>query len=87
MPERAIRPKEPESEKSAEVVVARGCPGEGPNGGESESITGLAGKGPLMSRQLELPFESRGEAPRVERSEEEPSVAVETSVQARGLPA
>jgi hypothetical protein len=32
----------------------------------------LEGKGPQMSRQLELPFESRGEAPRVERSEEEP---------------
>ena len=36
---------------------------------------GLAGKGPQMSRQLELPFKSRGEAPRVERSEEEPSAA------------
>lgn len=34
---------------------------------------GLAGKGPQMSRQLELPFESRGEAPGVERSEEEPA--------------
>jgi group II intron reverse transcriptase/maturase len=35
------------------------------------------GKGPQMSRQLELPFESRGEAPRVERSEEEPTAACE----------
>lgn len=34
---------------------------------------GLAGKRPQMSRQLELPFKSRGEAPRVERSEEEPA--------------
>jgi hypothetical protein len=33
----------------------------------------LEGKVPQISRQLELPFESRGEAPRVERSEEEPS--------------
>jgi len=36
---------------------------------------GLAGKGPQMSRQLELPFESRGESPGVERSEEEPAAA------------
>ena len=36
---------------------------------------GLVGKGPQMSRQLELPFKSRGEAPRVERSEEELSAA------------
>ena len=36
---------------------------------------GLVGKGPQMSRQLELPFKSRGEAPRVERSEEEPAAA------------
>ena len=34
---------------------------------------GLAGKWPQMSRQLELPFENRGEAPRVERGEEEPA--------------
>jgi hypothetical protein len=47
--------------------------GEGPNGGENESSMGLAGKGPQMSRQLELPFKSKGEAPRVERSEEEPA--------------
>jgi RNA-directed DNA polymerase len=32
----------------------------------------LEGKRPQVSRQLELPFKSRGEAPRVERSEEEP---------------
>jgi RNA-directed DNA polymerase len=31
---------------------------------------GLEGKGPQMSRQLELALESRGEAPRVKRSEE-----------------
>ena len=36
---------------------------------------GLEGKRPQMSRQLELPFKSRGEAPRVERSEEGPSAA------------
>ena len=33
----------------------------------------LEGKRPQMSRQLELPLESRGEAPRVERSEEAPT--------------
>jgi RNA-directed DNA polymerase len=38
---------------------------------------GLAGKRPQMSRQLELPFESRGEPPRVERSEEEPTAVCE----------
>jgi len=36
---------------------------------------GLEGKRPQMSRQLELPFKSRGEAPRVERSEEGLSAA------------
>lgn len=36
---------------------------------------GLEGKGPQMFRQLKLPFKSRGEAPRVERSEEEPPAA------------
>ena len=34
---------------------------------------GLEGKRPQMSRQLELPLESRGEAPRGKRSEEEPT--------------
>jgi group II intron reverse transcriptase/maturase len=38
---------------------------------------GLAGKGSQMSRQLELPFERRGEASRVERSEEEPTAVRE----------
>ena len=33
---------------------------------------------PQMSRQLELPLESRGEAPRVKRSEEAPTAANET---------
>ena len=33
----------------------------------------LEGKEPQMSRQLELPLERRGEAPRVERSEEAPT--------------
>ena len=33
----------------------------------------LEGERPQMSRQLELPFASRGEAPRVERSEEAPT--------------
>ena len=34
---------------------------------------GLEGKSPQMSRQLELPLEGRGEAPRAQRSEEEPT--------------
>ena len=68
MPERATRKR---SEKSAEVVVAGN--GEGPNEEESETTVSLEGKEPQMSRQLELPLESRGEAPRVERSEEAPT--------------
>ena len=68
MPERATRKR---SEKSAEVVVAGD--GEGPNEEESETTVSLEGKEPQMSRQLELPLESRGEAPRVERSEEAPT--------------
>ena len=36
---------------------------------------GLEGKRPQMSRQLELPLEGRGEAPRGKRSEELPSAA------------
>lgn len=35
----------------------------------------LAGAQPQMSRQLELPLEDRGEAPRVQRSEEAPAAA------------
>ena len=35
----------------------------------------LAGAKPQMSRQLELPLEGRGEAPRVQRSEEAPAAA------------
>ncbi len=69
MPERATRKR---SEKSAEVVVATQS-GEGPNEEESETTVNLEGKGPQMSRQLELPLENRGEAPKVERSEEEPT--------------
>jgi group II intron reverse transcriptase/maturase len=70
VPERATRKR---SEKSAEVVVATKGSGEGPNEEESESAVSLEGKVPQMSRQLELPLESRGEAPRVERSEEAPA--------------
>jgi len=69
-PERTTRKR---SEKSAEVVVA--WKGEGPNGEESETTVGLDGKQPQMFRQLELPLESRGETPRVQRSEEEPAAA------------
>lgn len=64
-PERATRKRR---EKSAEVVVADG--GEGPNEEESETNVSLDGKRPQMSRQLELPFSGRGEAPRGKRSEE-----------------
>ena len=35
----------------------------------------LVGKGPQLSRQLELPLANRGEAPTGKRSEEEPTAA------------
>ena len=38
----------------------------------------LEGKGPQMSRQLELPLWGRGEAPRARGSEEEPTAASDT---------
>ena len=64
----------PKSEKSAEVVAAlRHRGGKGPNGRKNASIMELVGKSPQMFRQLELPFERKGEAPRVRRSEEEPT--------------
>jgi len=70
VPERATRKR---SEKSAEVIVAAVVCGEGPNGEESETTMGLGSKRPQMSRQLELPLESTGEARNVERSEEAPT--------------
>jgi len=56
------------SEQSAEVVVVGN--GEGPNEEESETTVSLRRKVPQMSRQLELPLEDRGEAPKAQRSEE-----------------
>jgi len=54
--------------------ATRMAPGrEGPNGEESETTVGLEGKGPQMTRQLELPLENRGEAPTGKRSEEAPT--------------
>jgi len=67
----------PGSEQSAEAIVAA-WGSEGPNGEEGETDVSLEGEGPQMSRQLELPLWSRGEAPRAERSEEEPTAASET---------
>ena len=73
------RRREARSEKSAEVVVAAkpaDAPKprrEGPNEKESETTVSLEGKGPQMSRQLELPLASRGEAPTGKRSEEAPT--------------
>jgi hypothetical protein len=79
MPERATRKRR---EQSAEVVVAEEKPAgrvpkagrirrsEGPNEEESEWVVSLGRKRPQMSRQLELPLLGRGEAPKVQRSEE-----------------
>ncbi len=58
------------SEKSAEVVVVGGDVDEGPNGGKGETPVSLEGAMPQKTRQLELPLEGRGEAPRCERSVE-----------------
>ncbi len=52
-------------------MVVGGNVGEGPDGEESETTVGFGSKRPQMSRQLELPLEGRGEAPRTKRGEEE----------------
>jgi RNA-directed DNA polymerase len=72
VPERATR-QSGRSEKSAEAVVAAGRGGEGLNGGESETTLILKGARHQMSGQLELPFPSRGEAPRGGWSGEAPT--------------
>ena len=46
---------------------------EGPNEEEDETTVNLEGEGRQMSRQLELPWESRGEAPSVPWSDESPT--------------
>jgi len=75
VPERAT-PDDGRSEKSAEAVVAAGLAGsEGPNVKEGEARSSLEGSMPQMSRQLELPFMGRGEAPRGGRSVEGPTAA------------
>ena len=51
---------------------------EGPNGEESETDVHLEGKGPQMTRQLELPFGRRDEIPRPERSVEAPTAMHDT---------
>jgi hypothetical protein len=66
-PERATPSRR--GEKSAEAIVAH--PGEGPNGRESEPTVNLHDARRQMARQqLELPFGTRGEAPKTERSGE-----------------
>lgn len=65
-PERATA--EGRSEKSAEAVVTGD--GEGPNGRESEAAVSLGRARSQKSRQLELPLEGRGEAPKARRSGE-----------------
>jgi RNA-directed DNA polymerase len=81
---------ETRSEKSAEAVVvtvkpSRATPDprkplrhEGPNGEESAAHVSLESEMRQMSGQLELPFEGRGEAPRVERSGEARSATNES---------
>jgi RNA-directed DNA polymerase len=59
------------SEESAEAIVAVGLAGgEGPNVKEGEARSSLGRAMPQMTRQLELPFMGRGEAPRGGRSAE-----------------
>lgn len=71
MPERATRKAEREVSRGRSSDASR----EGPNEEKSEAAVSLEGEKPQMSRQLELLLESRGEAPRVERSEESPTAA------------
>ncbi len=68
--------------REAEREVSRGRSsqpadrlGEGPNGKESETTVSLEDAMRQKSRQLELPLESRGEAPKVQRSGEAPTAA------------
>src|SRR5229473_653452 len=79
MPER--RSAEKRSEKSAEAVVAsrRGQglesrAGKGPNGRESETAVSPNDARRQKPEQLGLPLEGRGEAPRVQRSGEAPTL-------------
>jgi hypothetical protein len=69
VPERATPKRQREVSRGRSSDASR----EGPNEEESETIVSLEGKGPQMSRQLELPLERRGEAPMVKRSEEAPT--------------
>jgi RNA-directed DNA polymerase len=70
------RPGKPGSKESAEAVVAAGLAGsEGPNVREGEARSSLEGAMPQMTRQLELPFMKRGEAPSSGRSVEAPTAA------------
>lgn len=64
-------------EKSAEAVVGASDRDEGLNGEESETNVRLGGKGPQMTRQLELPLGDRGETPKAERSAEAPTATHE----------
>ena len=70
MPERAT-PDQRRSEKSAEAEVAAERWRRAEREEELEAF-GIGGVRPQMTRQLELPFEDRGEAPKVGRSVETP---------------
>ena len=71
VPERAT-PDQRRSEKSAEAGVASGGKRRAEREEELDAF-GIGGARPQMTRQLELPFEGRGEAPSVERSVEAPA--------------
>lgn len=71
MPERAT-PDQRRSEKSAEATVAVARRRRAEREEELEAF-GIGGARPQMTRQLELPFEGRGEAPSVGRSVEAPT--------------
>ncbi len=76
MPERVTRKR---SEKSAEVVVAGDR--EGPNEEKGTTPASLGDAMPQKTMQMELPFESRGEASSVERRAE-----VSTATSGNGRP-
>lgn len=59
------------------LEAGRAAEGEGPNGRESEAIVSLEGARRQKSVQMELPLESRGEAPMLQRSGEAPTAASE----------
>lgn len=79
-----MTPSRRRSEESAEAIVG-GETAEGPNVRKDKTPGGLDPVMAQKSVQLELPFKSRGEAPRVERSEQTESATAGNASPGMGL--